>query len=202
MKLIGSLTSPFVRKVRIVLAEKKIDYDFEVESPWTEDSKVPDYNPLGKIPVLLLDDDTPLFDSRVIVEYVDSVTPNNKLFPSPNRERIEVKRWEALADGVCEAAATAFVEAKRPKKEQSPSWIERQRAKIVRGLEFMSEELGEKTYCTGTHISMADLAVGVSLGYLAFRFPDIDWQSTHPNLAKLYDKLMHRASFADTVPRE
>ncbi|MBL8450102.1 MAG: glutathione S-transferase [Dechloromonas sp.] len=202
MKLIGSLTSPFVRKVRIVLAEKKIDYDFEVESPWTEDSKVPDYNPLGKIPVLLLDDDTPLFDSRVIVEYVDSVTPNNKLFPSPNRERIEVKRWEALADGVCEAAATAFVEAKRPKKEQSPTWIERQRAKIVRGLEFMSEELGEKTYCTGTHISLADLAVGVSLGYLAFRFPDIDWQSTHPNLAKLYDKLMHRASFADTVPRE
>jgi glutathione S-transferase len=202
MKLIGSLTSPFVRKVRIVLAEKKIDYDFEVESPWTEDSKVPDYNPLGKIPVLLLDDDTPLFDSRVIVEYVDSVTPNNKLFPSPNRERIEVKRWEALADGVCEAAATAFVEAKRPKKEQSPSWIERQRAKIVRGLEFMSEELGEKTYCTGTHISMADLAVGVSLGYLAFRFPDIDWQSSHPNLAKLYDKLMHRTSFADTIPRE
>ncbi|MBK7900685.1 MAG: glutathione S-transferase [Azonexus sp.] len=202
MKLIGSLTSPFVRKVRIVLAEKKIDYDFEVESPWTEDSKVPDYNPLGKIPVLLLDDDTPLFDSRVIVEYVDSVTPNNKLFPSPNRERIEVKRWEALADGVCEAAATAFVEAKRPKKEQSPSWIERQRSKIVRGLEFMSEELGEKTYCTGTHISLADLAVGVSLGYLAFRFPDIDWKSAHPNLAKLYDKLMHRASFADTVPRE
>ena len=202
MKLIGSLTSPFVRKVRIVLAEKKIDYDFEVESPWTEDSKVPDYNPLGKIPVLLLDDDTPLFDSRVIVEYVDSVTPNNKLFPSPNRERIEVKRWEALADGVCEAAATAFVEAKRPKKEQSPSWIERQRAKIVRGLEFMSEELGEKTYCTGTHISLADLAVGVSLGYLAFRFPDIDWQSSHPNLAKLYDKLMHRTSFADTIPRE
>ena len=202
MKLIGSLTSPFVRKVRIVLAEKKIDYDFEVESPWTEDSKVPDYNPLGKIPVLLLDDDTPLFDSRVIVEYVDSVTPNNKLFPSPNRERIEVKRWEALADGVCEAAATAFVEAKRPKKEQSPTWIERQRAKIVRGLEFMSEELGEKTYCTGTHISLADLAVGVSLGYLAFRFPDIDWQSSHPNLAKLYDKLMHRTSFADTIPRE
>lgn len=202
MKLIGSLTSPFVRKVRIVLAEKKIDYDFEIESPWTEGSKVPDLNPLGKIPVLLLDDDTPLFDSRVIVEYIDSVTPNNKLFPSPNRERIEVKRWEALADGICDAAASAFLEGKRAKKEQSAAWIQRQREKIVRGLEFMSEELGEKTYCTGTHISMADLAVGVSLGYLAFRFPDIDWQSSHPNLAKLYDKLMHRASFADTVPRE
>lgn len=174
MKLIGSLTSPYVRKVRIVLAEKKIDYDFEIESPWTEGSKVPDLNPLGKIPVLLLDDDTPLFDSRVIVEYIDSVTPNNKLFPSPNRERIEVKRWEALADGICDAAASAFLEGKRAKKEQSAAWIQRQREKIVRGLEFMSEELGEKTYCMGTHISLADLAVGVSLGYLAFRFPDVD----------------------------
>ncbi|HMV01156.1 MAG TPA: glutathione S-transferase [Rhodocyclaceae bacterium] len=202
MKLIGSLTSPYVRKVRIVLAEKKIDYDFEIESPWTEGSKVPDLNPLGKIPVLLLDDDTPLFDSRVIVEYIDSVTPNNKLFPSPNRERIEVKRWEALADGICDAAASAFLEGKRAKKEQSAAWIQRQREKIVRGLEFMSEELGEKTYCMGTHISLADLAVGVSLGYLAFRFPDVDWHTAHPNLAKLYDKLMHRASFTDTVPRE
>ena len=202
MKLIGSLTSPYVRKVRIVLAEKKIDYDFEIESPWTEGSKVPDLNPLGKIPVLLLDDDTPLFDSRVIVEYIDSVTPNNKLFPSPNRERIEVKRWEALADGICDAAASAFLEGKRAKKEQSAAWIQRQREKIVRGLEFMSEELGEKTYCMGTHISLADLAVGVSLGYLTFRFPDVDWHTAHPNLAKLYDKLMHRASFTDTVPRE
>ncbi len=202
MKLIGSLTSPFVRKVRIVLAEKKIDYDFEVESPWIEGSKVPDHNPLGKIPVLLLDDDTPLFDSRVIVEYIDSVTPNNKLFPSPSRERIEVKRWEALADGVCDAAASAFLEAKRVKKEQSAAWIERQRAKVARGLEFMAKELGEKTYCMGTHISLADLAVGTALGYLVFRFPDIDWRTAHPNLARLYDKLMHRASFADTVPRE
>ena len=90
MKLIGSHTSPFARKVRIVLAEKKMEYDFVIDSPWLEDSKVPNINPLGKIPVLLLDDETSLFDSRVIVEYIDSVTPNNKLFPAPNRERIEV----------------------------------------------------------------------------------------------------------------
>ena len=95
MKLIGTHTSPFVRKVRIVLAEKKIDYEFAIDSPWLGDSQVQNINPLGKIPVLLLDDETPLFDSRVIVEYIDSVTPNAKLFPTPNRERIDVKRWEA-----------------------------------------------------------------------------------------------------------
>jgi glutathione S-transferase len=202
MKLIGSYTSPYVRKVRAVLAEKKIDYDFVIDSPWLPESGVPNLNPLGKIPVLLLEDGTPLFDSRVIVEYIDAVTPNNKLFPAPNRERIEVKRWEALADGICDAAATVFLEAKRPKNEQSANWIERQREKITRSLEFMSEQLGEKPFCTGTHFSLADIAVGTALGYLAFRFADINWQENHPNLGKLYAKLMLRPSLADTVPHD
>jgi len=201
MKLIGSLTSPYVRKVRIVLAEKKIEYDFALDSPWTPETLVPDVNPLGKVPVLVLDDETPLFDSRVIVEYIDNVTPNNKLFPGPNRERTEVKRWEAVADGVCDAAASAFLEAKRVKKEQSATWIARQRDKIVRGLDFMETELGEKNFCMGTHLSMADIAVGTALGYLAFRFADINWPETHPNLARLYEKLMQRPSFADTIPQ-
>jgi glutathione S-transferase len=202
MKLIGSHTSPYTRKVRIVLAEKKIEYEFVVDSPWANDSKVPDYNPLGKVPVLVLDDDTALFDSRVIVEYIDNVTPNNKLFPAPNRERIEVKRWEALADGLCDAAVAALLERKRPTKEQSGDWIERQIAKLKRALAFMSEELEEKNFCMGTHISMADLAVGTALGYLCFRFPEIAWQGDYPNLSKLYDKLMQRPAFADTVPHE
>src|SRR5574343_1547408 len=158
MKLIGSYTSPFVRKVRIVLAEKKMECEFEIDSPWTADSAVPNHNPLGKIPVLVLDDGTPLFDSRVIVEYIDNVTPNNKLFPAPNRERTEVKRWEALADGICDAAASAFLEAKRPAAQQSSDWIARQRDKIHRGLAFMADALGDKPFCMGTHISMADIA--------------------------------------------
>ena len=202
MKLIGSHTSPFARKVRIVLAEKKIDYEFVIDSPWTEDSKVPDINPLGKIPVLVLDDQTPLFDSRVIVEYIDNVTPNNKLFPAPNRERTEVKRWEALADGVLDAAVSALLEGKRAKKEQSADWITRQHGKVSRGLDFMARELGEKSFCMGTHFSMADIAVGTALGYLRFRFPEINWCENHPNLGKLYDKLMLRPPFADTVPRD
>ncbi|HEX9196020.1 MAG TPA: glutathione S-transferase [Azonexus sp.] len=202
MKLIGSHTSPFVRKVRIVLAEKKIEYDFVIDSPWLEGSKVPNINPLGKIPALVLDDDTPLFDSRVIVEYIDSVTPNNKLIPAPSRERTEVKRWEAVADGICDAAAAVFLEAKRPPAQQSADWIARQRGKIMRSLEFMTEELGEKPYCMGTHLSLADIAVGAALGYLCFRFADIDWQAAHPNLARLYAKLMQRPSLADTVPHD
>lgn len=202
MKLIGSHTSPYTRKVRVVLAEKKIEYDFVVDSPWANDSKVADYNPLGKIPVLVLDDDTALFDSRVIVEYIDNVTPNNKLFPAPNRERIEVKRWEALADGLCDAAVAALLERKRPASEQSADWVERQLAKVKRALAFMSEELDDKSFCMGTHISMADLALGTALGYLNFRFPEIAWQPDHPNLSKLYDKLMQRPAFADTIPHD
>ena len=202
MKLIGSHTSPFVRKVRIVLAEKKMDYELVIDSPWQDETGVPDFNPLGKIPVLLLDDGTPLFDSRVIVEYIDNVTPNNKLFPAPNRERIEVKRWEALADGLLDAAVAALLEGKRPDGEKSAGWIERQLGKVDRSLAFMADELGEKNFCMGTHFSMADIAVGTALGYLSFRFPAIDWQERHANLAKLYDKLMQRPSFAESVPHD
>lgn len=201
MKLIGSLTSPFVRKVRVVLAEKKIDYDFEVDSPWTQDTRVGHVNPLAKIPVLILDDNTVLFDSRVIVEYLDNVAPNNKLMPAPNRERSEVKRWEALADGICDAAALIFLERKRPAAQQSQEWIARQDEKILRSLEFMSGELGENTWCMGTHFSLADVAAGCALGYLRFRFPEIDWPAKHPNLARLYDKLMRRPAFVETVPQ-
>ncbi len=202
MKLIGSYTSPFVRKVRIVLAEKKIEVELVIDSPWVDDTKVPTFNPLGKIPVLVLDDETPLFDSRVIVDYIDNVTPNNKLFPAPNRERAEVKRWEALGDGLCDAAIAAMLEGKRPAGEQSAQWIKRQRDKVQRSLDFLANQLADKPFCTGTHFSMADIATGTALGYLAFRFPDINWQESHPNLARLYDKLMQRPSFAETIPHD
>lgn len=201
MKLIGSLTSPYVRKARIVLAEKKIEVEFVLDNPWNADTGVAKLNPLGKVPVLVLDDDSTLFDSRVIVEYLDSVTPNNRLLPAAGRDRIRIKRWEALADGVLDAAVAAFLESRRPKKEQSASVIERQREKIVRSLEMMSEELGEQPWCTGNAFSLADVAVGAALGYLDFRLGDINWREQHANLARLFDELMARPSFADTVPQ-
>lgn len=202
MKLVGSYTSPYVRKTRVVLAEKKIDYEFVIDSPWTDSSGVPDLNPLGKIPVLVLDDDTRLFDSRVIVEYLDGVAPNNKLLPAPARERALVKRWEALADGLIDAAVTILLERRRADGERSESWIARHQLKIERSLAALAADLGDDAWCHGTAISLADIAVGCALGYLDFRQPTLDWRGAHPNLARLQDKLLQRASFSDTVPHD
>ena len=200
MKLIGSLTSPYVRKIRIVLAEKKIDYELVLDSPWEEGNRVVALNPLGKVPVLVLDDESTLYDSRVIAEYLDTVAPNNRLIPDSGRERISVKRWEALADGVLDAAVAAFLESRRPDGERSPSWIERQRDKTTRALRVMSDELGEQAWCHGNSLSLADIAVGCALGYVSFRLGDIRWSQHYPNLADLQEKLMQRPAFAETVP--
>jgi glutathione S-transferase len=201
MKLLGSLTSPFVRKARVVLAEKKIEYAFEQDNPWDENSRVPDANPLGKVPVLVLEDDSTLFDSRVIVEFLDSVSPISRLIPADNREKIDVKRWEALADGMLDAAVAVVLERRRPSEQQSQSTIKRQMDKIERGLAVMSRDLGDKPWCTGNAFTLADIACGVALGYLDFRHGSVDWRVLHANLAKLAAKLAERPSFADTVPR-
>lgn len=202
MKLVGSLTSPYVRKCRAVLAEKKIDYEFVIDVPWAENTRVPTLNPLGKVPVLVLDDGSTLFDSRVIAEYLDSVTPNNRMLPSPSRERISIKRWEALADGIVDAAVTIVLESKRPEEMRDRAWIARHQSKITNGLAALSADLGDHAWCYGNGLTLADIAVGVALGYLSFRMPALEWREAHENLARLYDKLMHRPSMADTVPRE
>ncbi|TXG80387.1 MAG: glutathione S-transferase [Rhodocyclaceae bacterium] len=202
MKLVGSLTSPYVRKVRAVLAEKKIEYEFVIDSPWTADTGVPNLNPLGKVPVLVLDDGSTLFDSRVIAEYLDNVTPNNRLLPQTNRERIGVKRWEALADGVVDAAVTIVLESKRQESMRDPVWIARHQGKITAGLAALSHDLDDHAWCHGNGLTLADIALGVALGYLSFRMPALDWREAHENLARLYDKLMTRPSFSETVPRD
>lgn len=200
MKLIASLTSPFARKVRIVLAEKHIECELQIDVPWDADTHVPEYNPLGKIPVLLLEDGTPLYDSRVIVEYLDHAAPVHNVLPKDARSRIVAKRWEALADGVCEAAATIFLEKKRPESQQNAEWVLRQEQKIFRGLEVIASDLGDHVWCMGDTYSLADIAVGCALGYLDLRFPHIKWREAHPNLARLMVKLGDRASFSSTMP--
>lgn len=202
MKLIGTLTSPYTRKARIVLAEKKIDYEFVIDSPNAENTSVPTYNPLARVPVLVLDDDTAIFDSPVIVEYLDNLSPNNKLYPQPNRERIEVKRWEALSDGLMDAAVGIRMESLRAEAQRSTAWIEREHKVIDDALAMMERELGDRHWCMGTPFTFADVAVGCALGYLDFRFPDIDWRARHANLERLQEKLMQRPSFIDTAPRD
>ena len=203
MKLIGAVTSPYVRKVRIVMAEKKLDYQFVQEDVWAADTSIAESNPLGKVPCLVMEGGEALFDSRVIVEYLDTLSPVGKLIPAVGRERAEVKTWEALADGVCDALILARLEANwagRSKAQRSQAWIDRQLGKAHASVKAMSQGLGDKPFCAGIHMSLADIAVGCTLGYLDFRFTDIDWRTPYPNLAKLQDKLMQRPSFADTIP--
>ena len=203
MKLIGSLSSPFVRKVRIVLAEKKLDYKFIVEDVWSPESTILASNPLGKVPCLVMEGGEAIFDSRVIVEYVDTLSPVGKLIPLGGRERVEVRTWEALADGLMDAAILARLEATWPGRteaQRSQAWVDRQLAKVHASVKAMGQGLGDRAWCTGNHHSLADIATGCALGYLDFRFPDIDWRADHPNLARLADKLAQRPSFADTAP--
>jgi glutathione S-transferase len=200
MKLIASLTSPYARKVRIALAEKKIEYDLIEESPWTVETTVPTYNPLGKVPVFVLDDGTTLFDSRVIVEYLDTVSPVSRLIPEPNRQRIGVRRWEALADGICDAAVAIVLESRRAAGQRDRGWVERQRGKVDSGLQELARELGDKAWCNGEGYSLADIATGCALGYLDLRHAAIDWRGAYPNLVKLAEKLSKRPSFAETAP--
>ncbi|MDI1257688.1 glutathione S-transferase N-terminal domain-containing protein [Aquabacterium sp.] len=203
MKLIGSLTSPFVRKVRIVLAEKKLDYKFDVEDVWAEGTSISDSNPLGKVPCLVMEGGEAVFDSRVIVEYVDTLSPVGKLIPLSGRERVEVRTWEALADGLMDAAILARLEQTWPGRteaQRSQAWIDRQMAKVHGALKAMSQGLGDRPWCTGNHHSLADISAGCALGYVDFRFPQIDWRNDYPNLGKLFDKLSQRPSFVDTAP--
>src|SRR5512147_1433280 len=202
MKLLGGTISPYTRKVRIVLAEKKIDCDFETVDVAPPENPVNPHNPLGKVPTLLMDDGTALFDSRVIVEFLDSASPIARLIPEDNRERVAVRRWEALADGCLDAGLLVRYESIRPKKEQSASWSAKQTGKLQRSLAMIAAELADRPFCHGERYTLADIAVGSCLGWVDFRRPAaIDYRAAYPNLARFYDKLMERPAFLETVPK-
>lgn len=202
MKLIGSLTSPYVRKTRVVLAEKKLEYEFILENVWAQDSTIQQYNPLGKVPCLIMDDGGTLFDSRVIVEYLDTLSPVGRLIPQSGRERAAVKCWEAIADGVLDAAvAIHFENTRREPGTRSQAWIDRQYGKIIAALDHMNRSLEDQpAYCTGINFSLADVAVGCALGYLDLRCEEIAWRQQYPQLQRLEEKLRTRQSFINTVP--
>ena len=200
MKLLASLTSPYARKVRIALAEKKIEYALVQVSPASDEETIAAINPLGKIPALIVEDGLYVYDSPVIVEYLDSVSPVSRLIPDPARQRIAVRRTEALADGICDAVVAIVEERRRPPAQQNPALIERQTRKVRRGLAELARDLGDKPWCNGEAYSLADIAAGCALGYLDLRLPGVEWRETYRNLARLAEKLGKRASFADTAP--
>ncbi len=201
MKLIGANTSPYARKVRIVLAEKKIDYKYVTEDVWNPDTTINVINPLGKVPTLVMDDGGAVFDSRVIVEYLDNLSPLHKLIPDSGRQRVEVRCWEALSDGLLDAAILVRLEnTQRTEAQRSAIWIERQMKKIELSLGAMSKGLDDHEWCSGKRYSLADISVGCALGYLDFRFAALNWRGPHANLANLYQKLSLRKSFMETQP--
>jgi glutathione S-transferase len=202
MKLIGALTSPYVRKVRIVMAEKKLDFQLVLTDVWNS-QEILQSNPLGKVPCLVTESGESIFDSRVIVEYLDALSPVGRLIPPSGRERAECRTWEAMADGILDASITARMEANwagRTAEQRSQAWIDRQMSRVDGTLAALSTGLADKPWCTGNAFGLADIATGCALGYLDFRFPHIDWRSRHANLARLSDKLATRPSFAETLP--
>ena len=200
MKLVASRTSPYARKIFVVMAEKRIDVEFVEENVWAADTKVTLYNPLTKVPVLLLDDGISLYDSRVIAEFLDGVTPVSRLIPEGGRERALVKRWEALGDGIADAGIMIRLERQRPHAQQGQDWIIRQIAKVESGIAAAARELGDRDYCHGLSVSLGDISLACALLWLEFRLPEFAWRQNHPNLKAWIERLESRPSFAETKP--
>lgn len=199
MKLYGTPGSPFARKVRILLEEKRIPYEYIVQRGRDPGSRVPEFNPLAKVPTLATDEGKGLYDSAVIVEYLDAHGEGPRLIPEPFAERIEVKRWEALGDGITEAVVAINHELLEPKeKQRSKEWYDRQQLKIDRGLAVMERDVGANEFCCSGRFTLADIATGYALGYLDFALPQQNWRQAHPNLARLAERLFSRKSFRDT----
>lgn len=200
MKILGSVTSPYVRKCRVVALEKKLECEFETIDVWSAAGEASLQNPLAKVPVLMLDDGC-IYDSRVIVEYLDGRAPTHKLIPDGNRERAEVRCLEALADGISDAAIAAMLEKKFHPEGPSQVVIDRQMRKVDQGLAALALALGKQQTFNGKGVTLADISVGVALDYLELRYADLGWKQQHPNLAEFHARMMERASFSATPNR-
>ena len=200
MKLLYTANSPYSRKVRIVAIEKRIELELQEVELADPECIVKQYNPLGKVPVLILDNQEGLYDSSVIVEYLDLHTPVAHLIPQDNRNKILVRCWESLSDGICDAAIVAMLEERKPIEQQSKALIEKQLDKVLRGLDVLNGDIAKKKWCVNETFSLADIALGCMLGYVDLRFKQLNWQDSYLNLAKHYSLLVKRPSFKMTMP--
>jgi len=200
MKLIIATPSPYARKARIALREKGIDYEEIVDNPWLEQTGIKRVNPLGKVPCLILDDGQVLHDSKVIVEYLDTLGRKPQLIPHDPALRVAHKQIEALADGVCDAIVLIVLERSRPEHMRSADWMGRQHLKIEAGLVELARLLGDREWFTDAGFALAEVATGCALAYMDLRFAQYEWRPLHPNLAQLFQRLCARASFNATLP--
>ncbi len=197
MKLYGSLTSPYVRKARVLTREKNLQCEFVTADAWAVDSPIPALNPLGKVPVLSLDNGQVLFDSPVIIEYLDSLkTP--ALLPASGETRWAMLRWQALADGLLDAVVARLLESRRPVAQQSTDNIRRQEEKITRSIEYTAQQLSQ-AWLMSDRFTLADLVMAVALEYIDFRYPH-DWRGRHPRLGEWLAGIGARPAFVETRP--
>ena len=200
MKLIIATPSPYARKVRVVLREKNVEFEEIIDVPWNRDTVTKNLNPLGKIPILIEDGNEPLFDSKVIVQYLDNLFPNPLFYPESPIENVGAKLVEAVADGVSDALVLIFLENVRLEKLRSGDWIDRQATKIYQGVKYLSSYLGTKQFFIGDHFTIADISVFSCLEYLDLRFPKFNWKIEHPNLKNYWDLHKTRQSYLETKP--
>jgi glutathione S-transferase len=200
MKLLGTNTSPYVRKARLMLLEKNIPHTYVVDPPNDPGSMVARVNPLGRIPALILDDETCVFDSTVITEYADTLNETPILIPRNNAlNRMRIRRWEALADGIMDSAVMVRIESIRTADKQDKNIMDLHNTAITRALKFIAEQLGNNEWCEGTTITLADLALTSALVYLDLRQTERNWRSTHPNLATWFARMNERPSVRTTL---
>lgn len=200
MKLISATPSPYARKVRIQLKEKRIPFDLITEVPWNSDTSVPQWNPLEKLPVLILDDGKAVYESAYILEWIERKYPSPALMPADDDAYLEARRYMVLSDGICDAALLLFFERLREAPLRSVPWMARQLRKVEGGLAALAQDIGERDYAVGERLTLADISVAAPLGWLKVRAPDLDWSGRHPNLSRYYDRLSERESFRETVP--
>jgi glutathione S-transferase len=199
-KLISATPSPYARKVRIALLEKALPFELVTEVPWDSTTSTPRYNPLEKLPILILEDGSTIYDSSFILQFLELKYPQTPLLPVDVEGKIEALRLEVLCDGICDAVLLTFFERMRAEAAQSREWLARQRRKIEGGVREMARLVADNSFAVGREFSLGDIAVGTALGYLSVRFPEFDWRGPHPNLACFCARIEQRPSFALTVP--
>ena len=198
MKLYGSLFSPYVRKARVLIAEKKIDCEFVVEDPWAADSRIPALSPLGKVPVLQTGPEEFLFESGLVVMYLDQVS-GNPLMPHDSAGYWRAQWWQALGNGVIDAMVARVMETRRPPDKQMPEKLQREEARIARALAAAEGACPAGEFLVGARFTLADLVLGVAVQYIDIRYPH-DWRGTHPRLRRWFDGIAARPSFESTLP--
>ncbi len=198
MRLYGSLTSPYVRKVRVLVKEKNLPVELVVEDPWHEQSRIPAMNPLGKVPALMLDDGEVLYDSALVIAWLDFRFQCG-IVPTEQKGYWDCMKWHTLANGILDAAVARVLEARRPQDKQLAPVMAREQARIERALDQIESRMTGGAYLVGPAFTLADIALGVALDYLDFRNA-VAWRTNRARLGRWHAGIAQRPAFVGTLP--